>query len=408
VANEWGDQPAAATTAPAVNEWGDAAAGGAAQQPGALSQIGTSLKNQAKGLLTLLQVPFSQDKADQVARGIVDSHVEQFEKAKASFKSGDYAAALHHGLGAAIPLIGPAIEQTAEKATTGGRPWEAATDILAAPLLGKGLEMAPQLAEAAGTAGTALKAGAKAGGAQVATGTAKVGGGAAIAAIPLPSWLKGGAEFELGRQGIRDIAQGAKTGYNAAKQAFENAKAARLAAAAPAPAEAAASAAPAAAAAPAPAENPAKAAFDKARIPPDWLSPAQAETEAHAANSAKAAADYAAAPRKAKVNALADTLHGEISSEDAAKLSPHEWNRLADALGINRPSPTTVKATIEELQAREAAADLNRDLDATLAMARAKPRPAPRTEDPAKVAAAIEDLKAGPKPTLASKRAKKP
>jgi hypothetical protein len=135
------------------------------------------------------------------------------------------------------------------------------------------------------------------------------------------------------------------------------------------------------------AANPAKAAFEAAKANGNAPAPGPA-------NPAKAAFDHAAAPRKAKVNALADTLHGhEISAEDAARMNPRDWNQLSDALGINRPSPTTVTATIEELKSREAGADLNRDLDNTLAMARRKPRPAPRTEDPAKVAAALAKLK---------------
>ncbi|MES2136615.1 MAG: hypothetical protein V4502_06095 [Pseudomonadota bacterium] len=104
-------------------------------------------------------------------------------------------------------------------------------------------------------------------------------------------------------------------------------------------------------------ENPAKASFEKAK--------------------AERPPDFEGAARAKKVNALAETMWGEgeepeISSEDAARLSPGDWNRLADGLGVNRPSPTSRAAVIEQLRSREAALDLNRASENTARMARAR------------------------------------
>ena len=66
------------------------------------------------------------------------------------------------------------------------------------------------------------------------------------------------------------------------------------------------------------------------------------------------AEDFAAAGRAPKVKALADTLEQfDIPAEDAKLLNPGQWKRLADGLGINAPSPTTVSAVVDELKARE-------------------------------------------------------
>lgn len=156
-------------------------------RPSATEQVGTSLKNQAKGLIDMVEagIPFfGKKKAEEVGQGIVQSHVDQFNKAKEAYDKGDYQTAWHHALGAAIPIIGPFIEQTAEKATTGGRPYEAATDVLAAPILGKVLPKVPAAAgrvvEVAKKPGVAEAAGAVAAGA---TGHPVVAGGLAFDAL---------------------------------------------------------------------------------------------------------------------------------------------------------------------------------------------------------------------------------
>ncbi|MES2137010.1 MAG: hypothetical protein V4502_08130 [Pseudomonadota bacterium] len=123
--------------------------------------------------------------------------------------------------------------------------------------------------------------------------------------------------------------------------------------------------------------NPAKTAFDAAKANG---TPSAAENPAKQ-NFEKANGkppDFEAAARAKKVNALADTMWGkdpensEISADDAARLSPGDWNRLADGLGVNRPSPTSRAAVIEQLRSREAALDLNRASENTARMARAR------------------------------------
>lgn len=71
------------------------------------------------------------------------------------------------------------------------------------------------------------------------------------------------------------------------------------------------------------------------------------------------AAEFAARARAPKVSTLADTLHqGDISADDAARLTPGDWQRLSRGLGINNPSPYTINAVLDELRSREAAAEL--------------------------------------------------
>lgn len=111
--------------------------------PGALDQIGTSIKNQASGLYNVLMSPFSESSRKTIAQGIIQAHKEQYQKAKDAYDKGDYAGMVEHTLGTIVPLVGPLIENTAEKATEGGRPYEAATDLLLGPLISKGLEFAP-------------------------------------------------------------------------------------------------------------------------------------------------------------------------------------------------------------------------------------------------------------------------
>lgn len=121
------------------------------------------------------------------------------------------------------------------------------------------------------------------------------------------------------------------------------------------------------------APNPAKTAFDASRTPPPpeaappaAPAPTPPPPAAPAAPTAVApaienpgAAAFAARARAPKVSTLADTLHqGDISADDAARLTPGDWQRLSRGLGINNPSPYTINAVLDELRSREAAADM--------------------------------------------------
>jgi hypothetical protein len=64
--------------------------------------------------------------------------------------------------------------------------------------------------------------------------------------------------------------------------------------------------------------------------------------------------DFAKAPRAAKVKALSDVLEGQIAPGDVARMSDADWQKLADGLGIKKPSKTTIADTIFELRKRAA------------------------------------------------------
>jgi hypothetical protein len=60
--------------------------------------------------------------------------------------------------------------------------------------------------------------------------------------------------------------------------------------------------------------------------------------------------------RAAKVAKLADTMHGHMTADQASRLAPAEWQQITDAIGLPKPSATTIADTIAELKKREAAA----------------------------------------------------
>lgn len=99
------------------------------QPPSALRQIGTSLKNAAIGTGRMALAGYTGIGANELAEGMIQSHVGQAKKAREAYQKGDYVGATESALGAAVPFYGPLIEESAEKATTGKRPWEAFTDL---------------------------------------------------------------------------------------------------------------------------------------------------------------------------------------------------------------------------------------------------------------------------------------
>lgn len=121
------------------------------EPPSPLRQIGTSLKNAAiGGLRTGLAVGSAGAIGGrELVEGLIGAQVEQAKKAKESYGKKDYLGAAESALGAAVPLYGPLIQQTAEKATEGKRPYEAFTDLALSLIPLGGAEEA--VAERAGT-----------------------------------------------------------------------------------------------------------------------------------------------------------------------------------------------------------------------------------------------------------------
>ncbi len=117
----------------------DYGAHGSTEQPGRIEQIKTSLKNQAKGIFDQLStlvagdiapgqgpadVIANSERAQGIPKDAGKQYSEQWEKAKAAYKAGDYLKALGH----ALPIIGPVMDKV-----QAGRSWEAGTDIAALP-----------------------------------------------------------------------------------------------------------------------------------------------------------------------------------------------------------------------------------------------------------------------------------
>ena len=127
----------------------------------AAEQIGTSLANSAKNLyhLPLSVLPPALTPGSTIVGprkyvpNILQGNIDEAGKAYDAAKSGDYPGLAIHAAGALVPVAGPFINQTAEKAMT--RPYEAATDLasaIAAPDvlggIGKGMmRVAEPLAE---------------------------------------------------------------------------------------------------------------------------------------------------------------------------------------------------------------------------------------------------------------------
>ncbi len=95
------------------------------EKPGAVSQIATSFKNNAKGLFDTLSTLVDPIMAQRIGNGILDASGEQWDKAKAAAKSGNYGEAIHRAL-TSVPIVGPMVQGIIDKAPD--RPFEAATD----------------------------------------------------------------------------------------------------------------------------------------------------------------------------------------------------------------------------------------------------------------------------------------
>ena len=121
----------------------------AQEKPGALSQIGTSLKNQAKGIFDTLATLVDPVMAQKMGNGIIDASSEQWDKAKAAAKQGNYGEAMHRAL-TSVPIVGPMVQSIIDKAPD--RPYEAATDLAVPALLGAAGAKGGGIVDAAGDA----------------------------------------------------------------------------------------------------------------------------------------------------------------------------------------------------------------------------------------------------------------
>ncbi len=170
--NDWGDSPVASAVVAQPNDWGDHPASQATDTkslPDVPTQVMTSIQNQAKGLFETIHAAFDPRAQVELGDKIVGAQLHEWDRAKENYHKGDYLGAITGALGAAVPILGPMINQSADKLATPGQRAEGVTDIALPLLLGK----AGGLAEEASAKGGSLVA-------PIAKGTA-----AAIPDIPI-------------------------------------------------------------------------------------------------------------------------------------------------------------------------------------------------------------------------------
>lgn len=198
-----------------------------------LAGIGRSLRNQAKGTFDMLTSLVDPHMGQKIGDAVIDAQVEQWHKAKSEYAQGNYGNALRRGLAAVTPFVGPLIEHTAEKATSGqpGAIAEAATDVAAPYLLIKAAEHAPEVGQAiSDTVGGAVNAakgalskvveiGKRPGLKETATGTAQVLGGTAGVFSGYPPAMAGGGAAIL--RGLENISKGRALAASEAAPAAE-------------------------------------------------------------------------------------------------------------------------------------------------------------------------------------------
>ncbi len=120
----------------------------------ALAQVGAgavhSIAGQAKGMFDTLSSLVDPHMGQKIGDSLIDAQVDQWNKAKEEYKQGNYGNAFRRGLGAAIPLLGPLIENSSEKLTSGdpSKVGEGAMDLAGPMLLVKAAQRAPEIAGA--------------------------------------------------------------------------------------------------------------------------------------------------------------------------------------------------------------------------------------------------------------------
>jgi len=118
--------------------------------PGVPEQVMTSIQNQAKGLFETIHGIFDPRAAVKQGDEMLGAQLHEWDRAKENYAKGDYLGAVTGALGAAVPIIGPLINRTADKLATPGQRAEGATDIALPFLLGKA---GPAVGEAASAVG---------------------------------------------------------------------------------------------------------------------------------------------------------------------------------------------------------------------------------------------------------------
>lgn len=157
----------------------------------------------------------------EAGKRYLEQNADLAGKTAESFKSRHYLEGVRHGLNLAlnaVPGLGAASDAAGGQINEGdvaGGLGKAAGAGLAVVEGSKLPAVARGAAEVVNAAPSVIKAAAKAGGADIASGVLKAGTGAAVQALPIPSALKFGAGFEMGREGAKQIGRGVKAGYKA-------------------------------------------------------------------------------------------------------------------------------------------------------------------------------------------------
>ncbi len=126
--------------------------------PSVPRQIMTSIQNQAKGLFETVHAAFDPRAQAEMGDRIVGAQLHEWNRAKENYAKGDYLGAVTGALGAAVPILGPMINQTADKLATPGQRAEGATDLAVPLLLGGASAFAPEAGAIAEGAGNAARA----------------------------------------------------------------------------------------------------------------------------------------------------------------------------------------------------------------------------------------------------------
>lgn len=139
-----------------------------APQPSPLEQIGHSLKSQFLGLVDLIGAEKDAARGDNKrleakVLALANHVTTNWKQATEAYHKGDYSGALA-AAGRSIPVAGDLIDKASTDIVE-GRPYEAATDTLAVPLIAKGAGLVADAA--AGAPGAAVRAATAEAGAQV-------------------------------------------------------------------------------------------------------------------------------------------------------------------------------------------------------------------------------------------------
>ena len=342
-----------------------------------LGDFGSHAWDMIKGGAQGLMHPI--DSISSVLRNTSDS----LDKAKEAYKNGDTGAALAHSKNA-VPVLGPIAKQMREEGDKGDIGAEAG-DLAGFMTLGKAGELIPKVpaaagrvAEAAPGVATAVSEAAKAGGKDVAVGTGKVAAGTALVKAGGLGESIGG--YELAKSGAKQVGTGLKSGYAALRQSLADTASARDAAAQPEPPMAGA----------VPMQGPSAAEAPGTQAPAGQYSQMTPERQAvqlpapdqelfGTLKKPVAAADaphpegaypipdaertqpgavapkesYQRAAQTVKGRALARYLRlapdGGITTEEASRMTPEQWQMAAQAAGVNAPSPASVQVALTEL-----------------------------------------------------------